>query len=347
MPRSGLTSIHRAQAGNPAATAPLTARVISACVIAVRRALRNKSRRVTVAPEQTGDVVRQVTTSPPSVTSTLPALPTVQRGFVAHPRQPNLKFGKELAGYRLVRAPAAAELAAKIVGPDPKASRHRADVNPSRQLGRRYPRLIFFKRSHGLNPLARETWRGRVRPLSQRARASPGQSRRILGRTAALHRADEHLLTRWREWTLPAPAPTPARRLSPLSIQGPFCSSFVLAAGTAVQMLGVTLLDERDRPLRPAIIWNDGRANQECEELERLVADFAEIVGCRAMAGFRHLSCGVTGTRAGALGSSPGDPAAEGLRASRPPANPTRHVFRDWPPPVHRALSASAMACHA
>src|SRR5215217_9630469 len=60
----------------------------------------------------------------------------------------------------------------------------------------------------------------------------------------------------------------------------------VAGIGLSGQMLGVTLLDERDRPLRPAILWNDGRANQECEELERLVPDFAEIVGCRAMAGF-------------------------------------------------------------
>ena len=48
----------------------------------------------------------------------------------------------------------------------------------------------------------------------------------------------------------------------------------------------MTLLDESDRPLRPAILWNDGRATRQCEELERLVPGFAEIVGCRAMAGF-------------------------------------------------------------
>src|SRR5215207_8419421 len=75
--------------------------------------------------------------------------------------------GKELAGDRLVRTPAPAKLAAKFVGLDPGASRHRADVSPSRQLGRCYPRLLFFRRSHGLNPPARETWRGRVRPLRQ------------------------------------------------------------------------------------------------------------------------------------------------------------------------------------
>jgi xylulokinase len=60
----------------------------------------------------------------------------------------------------------------------------------------------------------------------------------------------------------------------------------VAAIGLSGQMLGVTLLDENDRPLRPAILWNDGRAGQQCEELEKLVPGFAEIVGCRAMAGF-------------------------------------------------------------
>jgi len=60
----------------------------------------------------------------------------------------------------------------------------------------------------------------------------------------------------------------------------------VAAIGLSGQMLGVTLLDEHDRPLRPAILWNDGRASEECAELERLVPNFAQRVGCRAMPGF-------------------------------------------------------------
>lgn len=60
----------------------------------------------------------------------------------------------------------------------------------------------------------------------------------------------------------------------------------VAAIGLSGQMLGVALFDESDRALRPAILWNDGRATRQCEELERLVPGFAEIVGCRAMAGF-------------------------------------------------------------
>ena len=62
--------------------------------------------------------------------------------------------------------------------------------------------------------------------------------------------------------------------------------SQVEAIGLSGQMLGVTLLDEHDRPLRPAILWNDGRATDECTELEARVPDFAARVGCRAMPGF-------------------------------------------------------------
>jgi len=60
----------------------------------------------------------------------------------------------------------------------------------------------------------------------------------------------------------------------------------VRALGLSGQMLGVTLLDAADNPLRPAILWNDGRSGAECEELEREIADFADLVGCRAMPGF-------------------------------------------------------------
>ena len=41
--------------------------------------------------------------------------------------------------------------------------------------------------------------------------------------------------------------------------------------GLSGQMHGLTLLDAADRPLRPAILWNDGRSFAECAELERRV----------------------------------------------------------------------------
>jgi len=64
-------------------------------------------------------------------------------------------------------------------------------------------------------------------------------------------------------------------------------AEFAALRGIAVsgQMHGATLLDADDRPLRPAILWNDGRAHAECAELEGL-ADFRGIGGNIVMAGF-------------------------------------------------------------
>ncbi len=59
----------------------------------------------------------------------------------------------------------------------------------------------------------------------------------------------------------------------------------VAAIGLSGQMHGATLLDTSDRILRPAILWNDGRSDIECEELER-VPGFRSITGNLAMPGF-------------------------------------------------------------
>ena len=60
----------------------------------------------------------------------------------------------------------------------------------------------------------------------------------------------------------------------------------VRGIGLSGQMHGATLLDETDRPLRPAILWNDGRSGAECAALESLVPELATITGNRAMPGF-------------------------------------------------------------
>lgn len=60
----------------------------------------------------------------------------------------------------------------------------------------------------------------------------------------------------------------------------------VRGVGIAGQMHGATLLGEDDRPLRPAILWNDGRSDMECEELEAAVPDLRRITGNIAMPGF-------------------------------------------------------------
>ena len=60
----------------------------------------------------------------------------------------------------------------------------------------------------------------------------------------------------------------------------------VRGIGLSGQMHGATLLDENGRPLRPAILWNDGRSQAECAELERRRPSLHAIAGNLAMPGF-------------------------------------------------------------
>jgi xylulokinase len=78
----------------------------------------------------------------------------------------------------------------------------------------------------------------------------------------------------WRATTAAVQAIDPAIRRS------------VRGVGLAGQMHGATLLDADDRPLRPAILWNDGRSFAECEAMERAVPNLRAIAGNIAMPGF-------------------------------------------------------------
>jgi xylulokinase len=60
----------------------------------------------------------------------------------------------------------------------------------------------------------------------------------------------------------------------------------VRGVGLSGQMHGATLLDAADRPLRPAILWNDGRSSAQCAELEAREPRSREITGNLAMPGF-------------------------------------------------------------
>jgi xylulokinase len=60
----------------------------------------------------------------------------------------------------------------------------------------------------------------------------------------------------------------------------------VRGVGLSGQMHGATLLDAADRPLRPAILWNDVRSDQECLELVAREPRTAAITGNLAMPGF-------------------------------------------------------------
>jgi xylulokinase len=60
----------------------------------------------------------------------------------------------------------------------------------------------------------------------------------------------------------------------------------VRAMALAGQMHGAVVLGADDTPLRPAILWNDGRAHAECATLEALVPNSRAVTGNCAMPGF-------------------------------------------------------------
>jgi xylulokinase len=60
----------------------------------------------------------------------------------------------------------------------------------------------------------------------------------------------------------------------------------VQAVGLSGQMHGAVLLAADHRPLRPAILWNDGRAMAECAALEQAEPASRAITGNAAMPGF-------------------------------------------------------------
>ena len=58
------------------------------------------------------------------------------------------------------------------------------------------------------------------------------------------------------------------------------------ALGFSGQMHACLLLDGKGSPLRPAILWNDGRAAEECRLLESRVPRLGQLAGVPAMPGF-------------------------------------------------------------
>jgi len=69
------------------------------------------------------------------------------------------------------------------------------------------------------------------------------------------------------------------------AVQQGLAPAAIEAIGLTGQMHGATLLDAQGQVLRPAILWNDGRSEAECAELESL-AEFRAITGNLAMPGF-------------------------------------------------------------
>ena len=74
--------------------------------------------------------------------------------------------------------------------------------------------------------------------------------------------------------------------LDTLKAENPGPLSAVGGIGLSGQMHGATLLDAGDKPLRPCILWNDGRSATECEEFEQACPQSRELSGNIAMPGF-------------------------------------------------------------
>ena len=63
-------------------------------------------------------------------------------------------------------------------------------------------------------------------------------------------------------------------------------SETITGIGIAGQMHGAVLLDSQQRVLRPAILWNDGRCQAECDLLHKKVRNLVAQTGNRALVGF-------------------------------------------------------------
>lgn len=74
--------------------------------------------------------------------------------------------------------------------------------------------------------------------------------------------------------------------LADMAIAVPGVLGRVSAIGLSGQMHGAVLVGHDDRPLRPAILWNDGRAAAEATALNNALPSLGQIAGVPAMAGF-------------------------------------------------------------
>jgi xylulokinase len=71
-----------------------------------------------------------------------------------------------------------------------------------------------------------------------------------------------------------------------LAQRHPTLVSAVKGIGLSGQQHGATCIDRFDKPIRPAILWNDGRSIAECAEIEAAIPDSRAITGNMAMPAF-------------------------------------------------------------
>ena len=104
--------------------------------------------------------------------------------------------------------------------------------------------------------------------------------------TASRELALSHPAPLWSEQDPDAWSGAAVGAVDDLASRHPSETAQVRGIGLSGQMHGATLLDEDGRPLRPAILWNDGRSHAECAALERYCPLLHAIAGNLAMPGF-------------------------------------------------------------
>jgi len=104
--------------------------------------------------------------------------------------------------------------------------------------------------------------------------------------TAARELALSHPAPLWSEQEPDAWVDATVGAVDDLAARHPREVAQVRGIGLSGQMHGATLLDEDGRPLRPAILWNDGRSHAECVALGRRCPSLHTIAGNLAMPGF-------------------------------------------------------------
>lgn len=104
----------------------------------------------------------------------------------------------------------------------------------------------------------------------------------VASQTAELQVSRPHPL-----WSEQAPTDWwAALELAMAQLQQQHDLSSIEAIGLSGQMHGATLLDKAGEVIRPAILWNDGRSQQQCTQLEQAVPDSRQITGNIMMPGF-------------------------------------------------------------
>jgi xylulokinase len=109
------------------------------------------------------------------------------------------------------------------------------------------------------------------------------------GATVASHSASHDLATPRPLWSEQDPRQWWAATVASLrAVLRQIPAEAVAAVGLTGQMHGLTLLDERDEPLRPAILWNDGRSAPQCAAITAQVgpARLHRLIGSAMLPGF-------------------------------------------------------------